>query len=47
MSSTNHLPKYRVRPRFKFHFEDNAEAFIDSVSMKLKVVYATCLGKVD
>lgn len=47
MSSTNHLPKYRVRPRFKFHFEDNAEAFIDLVSIQLKQENASCIGKIN
>ncbi len=43
----HHLPKYRVRPRFKFVFEDSAATFMDLVSVKLLQEDAYCIGKIN
>jgi hypothetical protein len=41
------LPKYRVRPRFKFVFEGAPESFIDLVDTKLKQQDASCKGVIN
>ncbi len=42
----NHLPHYRVRPRFKFVIEQSMQDYIENVRVNLKK-QNECVGKVD
>jgi len=45
-SVEDHLPAYRVRPRFKVHTTHSIDQLVDQIQSKLKQENASCLGQV-